>query len=150
MTAKKINYAWRTPESIKPWTITTFEQSRTDQSLKSACDINNIVKQITMQQLQLLNMKSELQYTDVTNIPDLPTAMQTVIDAQDQFSELPVEMKQAISNDWTRVGELFEGDKHLALLEKYGFIDQSQTSKGEPKQGSEATPPPTPPDNVSV
>lgn len=136
----EIKLYWRNKDSIKPTSISKFEQSKTDQSMKQQCDINYIVKQITPQHLALLNEKSS-NYADVSNIPDLPTAMQLVMDTQDRFDLLPIDLKQAISNDWTRVPELFSDSKHTELLEKHGYIEALASKEKGSTKGSEATPP---------
>lgn len=79
-------------------TINT-EPSKTDQSFKSDCDIQEIIAKFRKTgQVTHLNKKQGI-YADVSQIPDLLGATMIVQDASEKFSSLPSGVRDKFNND---------------------------------------------------
>lgn len=77
----------------------TEEVSRTSQEFRDECDINRIVKQAEKTGLVThLNSKS-VAYMDISHMPDFQTMHNIVIQAQNEFSSVPAEIRQKFNND---------------------------------------------------
>lgn len=75
------------------------EKSRTHQSFKAECDINNIMLKYKTQGT-LPNLGASIpRYGDFTQVQDYQTALNSVIAAQDAFSALPAKIRSRFAND---------------------------------------------------
>jgi phage internal scaffolding protein len=72
--------------------------SRTDQSAKEECDINNIVDQYMATGLITHLNANSPQYGDATGI-DFQNSMELILHAQEQFGELPSDVRKYFNND---------------------------------------------------
>ena len=80
-------------------TTKNIEPSRTDTSFKAQCDVNNIIsKWKKTGQINHLNT-NQGQYADYSDLPDLQTALTTVIQATKTFEQLPANVRKYFSND---------------------------------------------------
>lgn len=75
------------------------EPSRTEQCHKKACDIHHIIKQYDRNGLvtHVNTMKAE--YGDYTQVNEYQEALNMVMNAQEQFMELPSKIRKMFGND---------------------------------------------------
>lgn len=112
--------------------------SMTVQSEKNACDINVIVDRYLNHEIPMVDpMKvrsGEPQFGDFSDIPDLQTAQNKLIEANEMFMELPAKVRKRFDNDPTLFVEFvqdYENNKdemvELGILPKvYKKADGSE------------------------
>lgn len=74
------------------------EETRTKQSFKDECDINNIVRKPNLPEL-IEQGKLIAQYGDFSEAPDYHEAQNIVARAHNQFSLLPSKVRERFNND---------------------------------------------------
>lgn len=75
------------------------ESSRTKQSFQEECDINNILKRYSMNDiLNSMSTAPEL-YSDFSEVPDFHAAQEIIAKANQQFAALPANIRNAFQND---------------------------------------------------
>lgn len=109
--------------SIKRNRVQLFfkEQSRTDQSMKKAVNINTIVAQVA--KTGVMPFMSEGQYFDTTVFTGFQDAYAKVQEAVDLFYDLPIDVRKAMGNDPYNMEEFFANPQNFDLLEKHGLIN---------------------------
>lgn len=76
-----------------------YSKSRTHQSFKSECDVNNIMAKYRRTGV-LTHLSSKTpQYGDFTNVSDYQSALLAVQDATDSFMSLPAQLRAKFDND---------------------------------------------------
>lgn len=96
--------------------------SRTKQSFRDACDINNIVDQHRKTGLIThVNDKTPL-YGDFSEANDLHTAMERVSAAEASFDALPSAVRAAAENNPVRFLEMLDDEDQAKLLAKAGLV----------------------------
>jgi len=86
----------------KPYKRTGTEitgQSKTKQSFKEECDINNILKLYKKTGILPDLIKANPQYGDFSNPVDYQEALNTISHAADQFSNLSAAVRKRFDND---------------------------------------------------
>lgn len=75
------------------------EKSLTQQCFKQECDVNHILRKY--RKTQLLEHVNTYQgnYGDVSNIPDLQTALSIVTNAHEAFNSVPSDIRKKFDND---------------------------------------------------
>lgn len=110
--------------------------SRAHQSFKNDCDINAIMaKYHKTGMLTHLNSKTPL-YEDVSNVTDYSDAINTVLKAEQLFSELPATVRKAFGNDPAEFVSAFQDSERFEELEKLGLLEK--TKLGEEVQAPHA------------
>jgi len=91
-----------TGELVNPWTgdITT-PPSMTKQEFMDECDIHKILSEfkVTGQIRHLAANAAAAVYTDLANLPDYQTALNTVIEGEAAFASLPSTLRNRFDNN---------------------------------------------------
>lgn len=132
------------------------EDEKTNQSFKTECDINQIIKKYkTTGQITHLNSKTG-RYMDVTNAPDLKEALQTAIHAADAFNSLPATLRKRFSNDPQEFLQFLDDPKNADEAVQLGLLRKTEQQNDKlndekltqnAKAPKTKTPPPPPPDD---
>lgn len=115
------------------------EPSLTKQSMAAECDINVIMAkyQRTGVVPQLVNGV----YEDVSNVTSYHDAMQTILDAQDMFMQLPAVVRKAFDNDPAMLLAAVEDPESHDMLRELGLLngdpEGGETQSGSPPSGSD-------------
>jgi len=114
------------------------DPSLAQQNFKDECDINHIVKQFGLTG-ELPGKPLSPQYGDFTGVLDYHSAVNAVLAAQDDFMELPAQMRSRFDNDPAKLIDFLtdEGNREEAI--KLGLVADKtistlvETPVGEPK-----------------
>lgn len=82
----------KTGEFVKP-------KTRTKQSFKAECDINNILQQYSATGMIKHIRNEQARYADLPDEVDFQSAMNTVIQAEAAFASLPSKVRNRFHND---------------------------------------------------
>ncbi|AXH77030.1 MAG: internal scaffolding protein [Microviridae sp.] len=98
-----------------------FEPSQTRQEFADDCDIN-----IIMARYETTGVISHLnpappRYLDLTNVPDLATALLVMNDAEAAFMTLPAKVRREFDNDPVKFVEFAEKGENLAQMREWGL-----------------------------
>jgi len=116
--------------------------SRTQQSFRDECDINNILRQF--------NVTGELpvgsvqpQYGDFSGITDYQSALNSVMAAQDSFLALPAKVRAKFDNDPAVFLDFVSDEANKDEMKALGLLRQETaqavvSSPSEPVQGEQA------------
>lgn len=115
------------------------EPSRTDSSWKDEVNVNSIIDRIkkTGQVTHLTNKQGT--FADVTQIPDLQTALNQVTQANQAFDELPAYLRERFSNNPVEMIKFLQNESNRDEAIKLGLIP-TPPSKSELTPKSEPTP----------
>jgi phage internal scaffolding protein len=116
--------------------------SRTKQSFRDECDINNILKQFNVTG-QLPVGSVQPQYGDFSGITDYQSALNAVMAAQDSFLQLPAKVRAKFDNDPALFVEFASDEAHKDEMKALGLLREETvqavvTSPSEPVQGESA------------
>lgn len=104
--------------------------SKTDQSFKDECDVNNIVN--TFMKTGQLKQGKQGAYGDVSEIPrDLLEITQTIQKAHDSFMELPAEAREKFNNDPNKMISFLQDPKNSKEAVRLGLLNQVPETKNE-------------------
>lgn len=115
--------------------------SKTDQSQKKSCDVNEIIAKYKRTGQVTHLAKNRGQYADVAEIPDLLTATVQVQKAQESFNSLPAHIRKRFQNNPIEFvnfmvdPENIEESVRLGLREKIK-IEVSDQQEAPPVSGS--------------
>lgn len=117
----------------------SFEASRTQQQFVEDCDIN-VILQRYMKNGSDPRLPTEGMFGDFTNLPDLQTAMNTVIEAEEAFGGLPAKVRKEFDNDPRQLMAFLSDPSNRDRAVELGLIERSQEIGGEgvPRTPSEA------------
>lgn len=93
------------------------EPSMTDQQFADECDINKIVNKYLKTGDDSLLQKFRGQYADLTEIPDLQTAIETVNLANEAFESLPAKLRERFNNSPEQMIQFLHSEKPHDLEE---------------------------------
>jgi len=127
----------RADGSIK---VSTFnhEPSRTQQQFKDQVDVNKIMSKFKKTGvINHLNSKSGV-YSDLHEIPDLASALNTVAKAQTAFMELPSELRKKFGNDPENLIKYLQDDKNIAESVELGLRIATKPEPSMAQQVAEA------------
>ena len=114
-------------------TINTLP-SKTDQSFKDECDVNNIIAKFNKTgQISHLT-KRQGQYADVANIPDLHTASIQVQEAGQAFKDLPAILRKKFNHDPINMIEYLQDPANDEEAVKLGLKVKLNQPEPEPKK----------------
>jgi len=108
------------------------EPSLAQQQFKDECDINNILRQFNITG-QLPDTPLSPRYGDFSGISDYKTALDRVISADEEFMNLPANLRARFDNDAANLIEFLNNDQNRLEAEKLGLV--------EPKKDLSETPP---------
>lgn len=127
------------------YTVNT-EADMADQSFKMDCDVNFIVQKY-LKTGQITHLAKNVgKYMDVSEIPDLQTALTTVQKAQEAFDSLPAELRARFANspvemvNWLQDPQNDEEAIRLGLKVKIDSPpgSESPAPAGDPKASGSA------------
>lgn len=127
--------------------------SRVQAQFQKECDVNEILKKYKATGMLTHVAKTQIQYMDHTQLPDLHTAMIQLTTAQQAFDALPAELRKRFANSPAEMYEFLANPENneeavkLGLkvrIEQTGPIEKSAGNKGKarvsPTQNPETTP----------
>lgn len=118
------------------------EPSLTKQSFREECNINSIMARY--EKTGLINHVVSRQpiFGDFSEIPDYQTALNIVYTAEDQFLQLPAQLRKFFNNDPSFMLAYMQDPKNKAMCQKLGLLPQDtkpiKSEAEEPPKNSEA------------
>jgi len=115
----------------------------TKQSFREECNINSIMARY--EKTGLINHVAgrEPIFGDFSEIPDYQTALDIVYTAEDQFLQLPAQLRKFFNNDPSFMLAYMQDPKNKAMCQKLGLLPQdtmpTKTEAAEPPENSAAT-----------
>lgn len=117
------------------------DESRTKQSFKDECDINNIVKKAAQNGF-MPPPDGNQQYGDFSDPNDYRAAMDLVMDAQRQFEEQPSHVRARFGNDPANFLQFCSDPSNAEEMVKLGLaIPEAPQRAPEPVQAPPIPPP---------
>jgi phage internal scaffolding protein len=110
--------------------------SRTQQSFRDECDINNILRQFNVTG-QLPVGSVQPQYGDFSGITDYQSALNAVMAAQDSFLALPAKVRARFDNDPALFVEFASDEANKDERKALGLLSQ-ETAQAVVSSPSEA------------
>jgi len=116
--------------------------SRTKQSFRDECDINNILRQFNVTgELPIGSVQP--QYGDFSGITDYQSALNAVMAAQDSFLQLPAKVRAKFDNDPALFVEFASDEANRDEMKALGLLHEETvsavvTSPSEPVSGEPA------------
>jgi len=115
------------------------EPSLAQQNFKDECDINYIVRQFGLTG-ELPGQPLSPQYGDFTGVLDYHSAVNAVLAAQDDFMELPAQLRSRFNNDPAELIDFLQLEENREEAIKLGLvaakpISEPETPIAEPKAG---------------
>ena len=110
--------------------------SRTQQSFRDECDINNILRQFNVTG-QLPVGSVQPQYGDFSGITDYQSALNAVMAAQDSFLALPAKVRARFDNDPALFVEFASDEANKDEMKALGLLSQ-ETAQAVVSSPSEA------------
>jgi phage internal scaffolding protein len=104
-----------------------------EQSHKSACDINRILKKYQKTGALDHQTKHEARYDDMTGT-DFHTALNMVANAQNMFNELPSSVRKRMDNDPGKFLEFIQDPNNKAEAIKMGLMDDTDNWSAPPSR----------------
>lgn len=115
----------------------------TDQSFKDDADVNFIVKKY-LKTGQITHLSQRIgRYMDVSELPDLQTALTTVHNAQAAFMELPAELRKEFDNDPVKLVSFLQDPANKEKAIELGLVEKPITPPGSesvPLKGTDPKP----------
>lgn len=108
-------------------TTINVEPSRTKQEFKKEVDANNLMKKYNYNSLPPITDG----YNDLTNLPDLHEALETVRKANNSFQTLNAELRLRFKNDPNELIDFLNDPKNLEESIKLGL--RSEKAKEDPQ-----------------
>jgi len=93
--------------------------SLTRQEFADECDINILMSQYEKTGVINHYNQNEPQYLDVTNVPDLATAIQIVDEAKTAFMTLPAHTRREFDNDPVKFVEFAENPQNIEKMREW-------------------------------
>jgi len=120
--------------------LTCPEPTLAQQNFKDETDINHIVRQFGLTG-QLPGKPLSPQYGDFTGVLDYHSAVNAVLAAQDDFMELPAQMRSRFNNDPAQLIDFLGNENNREEAIKLGLVaakpisEPSETPIAAPKVG---------------
>lgn len=110
--------------------------SRTQQSFAEECDINNIMKRFGLTGQLPADFRTPL-LGDFTDVLDYKSALNAVIEADDEFMKLDANVRERFNNDPQRLMEFLDNEKNFDEAVKLGiFKKPAEVEAGDGKPAS--------------
>ena len=116
------------------------DPSLAQQNFKDESDINYIVRQFGLTG-ELPGQTISPQYGDFTGVLDYHSAVNAVLAAQDEFMDLPAQMRSRFDNDPAKLIDFLQNEENREEAIKLGLVaampisEPSETPIAEPKAG---------------
>lgn len=102
---------------------TVYEMpSKTDTSYAKDCDVNEIIRRFKKTGHISHLAKGQASYSDVSEIPDLVTAMDQVSKAQQAFDALPADIRLRFGNSPVNMVNFIADESNRSEAEKLGLL----------------------------
>lgn len=108
------------------------------QHFKEECDINNILKKFTLTGL-LPNVGPGV-YADITEDVDYRTALETIMNADEMFSQLPSTIRKEFDNDPAKYLDFVHNPANLERGIELGIFQAKATIQDEPQLQNQGAP----------
>lgn len=126
--------------SSNPHATFCVEPSLTKQSFKDECDVNQVVERFARTgNLGDLNPKVPI-FADVSQVPDLRSALSIVETATDLFSALDAKVRVRFNNDPAVFYEFISDQKNLKEASDLGLLAKPLDPVVDPKAQAPAPP----------
>lgn len=100
------------------------DASLAQQQFKDECDINNILRQFNITG-QLPDAPLSPRYGDFTGISDYKTALDRVIEADEEFMALPAQIRARFDNDAANLIQFLDDENNRAEAIELGLVDRN-------------------------
>lgn len=110
-------------------TLNCTDRHRTKQEFKDECDINKLLERYQQQGVPPRVNSGQPQWGDFT-APDLQTALNTVIEAEALFDELPSSLRNRFDNDPVKLLDWVHDPKNAQEAVSLGFLDAQRLPAG--------------------
>lgn len=97
-------------------------RSRTHQSFKDECDVNNIMARYAKTGVLDHVRRSAPVYGDFVEVADYHTALNVMIEAQDMFDALPAKVRRRFNNDPAELMEFVHDPENSDEAHKLGLL----------------------------
>ena len=110
------------------------EPSKTLQSAAAECDIYNIINQFQTTGIVTHVASGIPQYADVSEVPDYQSALEIIMNAEEQFASLPSNVRREFDNDPGKLLEFiqnpdnYERGVELGLFVQNNSLDNNNNS----------------------
>lgn len=121
-------------------TLDTGEELITKQSHKDECDIHNILGQYKKTGIITHVQSARPQYTDLPSDMDYQSSLNTLMQAEQAFAELPATVRDHFHNDPGEFLAAFSDEKQEDKLREFGLIT-SEKKETPPKPAQTAPEP---------
>lgn len=129
MSKIRIGSAWGSHMRRPRSGLVCEDGTRTKQSFKEECDINNIVRKFQADGQLPYNVKENPQYGDYSAVPSYQEAMNIVRDAEDRFNALPAMLRKRFDNDPGQFIEFVNNPDNVNTLKEFKMLDLSEAPK---------------------
>lgn len=120
--------------------IACEDASLAQQQFKDECDINNILRQFNITG-QLPSAPISPKYGDFTGISDYKTALDRVIAVDEEFMNLPANIRARFNNDAAELISFMDNEENRAEAEKLGLTAPKEDFNVSTVEESTPTPP---------
>lgn len=100
-----------------------------EQHHKNDCDINNIIRKYDTQGIILHVNKAVAQYGDFTEINEYQESLNTVIKAEEAFTQIPSDIRKKFGNDAGAFFEFATDPKNVDKMIEYGLANKIEAPK---------------------
>lgn len=121
------------------------QKSLARQESKDECDINFLMKRYKDHGVPPTMRVGEPRYFDCSDVPDFQTAMQTFIDAEAAFMQLPAAARKELDNDPAKFVEYASDPANLDQMRKWGLAPPEKAPDAPVKVEVINSPPPAEP-----
>lgn len=104
----------------KPVTL-NYTDSKTKQSFKDECDINNILKKFRLDEIIEAQKHSPDLYQDVSDVAEFHEAQNVIVRAKEQFEALPSYVRETFRNDPALFLEFASEPKNIDAMGEMGL-----------------------------
>ncbi|AXH77494.1 MAG: internal scaffolding protein [Microviridae sp.] len=115
--------------------------SRTRQEFADECDINNIMDRYDATGVISHVDQRTPMYIDVSDVPDLQSALRVLDEAQRAFMSLPAKVRKEFDNDVHEFVSFAENGENLAKMREWGLAPPEKVPD-PPMRVEVVTPPP--------
>lgn len=106
-------------------------KSRTKQSFKDECDVNNILKKYKESGIPPREMGPGA-FGDFSNVTDFQSALNAVAEAQETFASLPAHVRDFFGNDAVRFVSFSEDPKNVDKMVELGLAIKRNGEANKP------------------
>lgn len=121
-----------------------YGESRTRQEFAAECNVNTIMARYKKTGVFPMDQR-KLQYVDFGDVPDLQSAMNTLIDAERAFMSLPAKVRRDFDNSPIEFVKFAEDRENLPKLREWGLAEPEKPLEA-PMRVEVVNPPPAPPE----